>query len=157
MAQGHLETLKNMETRLVKRNFSMSGLPLLSHFCVFFIIIIIIIISIIKQVYNSSSLVRMVNFSCQRLFATVSSEQGNFNALPHLAVEYADKVSGDLSRSLSRSRPVHLGSKKLISFKLFPWISLSLKVYEATLISRNNINKFFLSENRLCAQRSIFW
>ena len=29
-----------METRLVKRNFSMSGLPLLSHFCVFFIIII---------------------------------------------------------------------------------------------------------------------
>ena len=118
MAQGHLETLKNMETRLVKRNFSMSGLPLLSHFCVFFIIIIII--SIIKQVYNSSSLVRMVNFSCQRLFATVSSEQGNFNALPHLAVEYADKVSGDLSRSLSRSGPVHLGSKKLISFRLFP-------------------------------------
>ena len=60
MAQGHLETLKNMETRLVKRNFSMPGLPLLSHFCVFFIIIIII--SIIKQVYNSSSLVRIVNF-----------------------------------------------------------------------------------------------
>ena len=49
-----------METRLVKRNFSMPGLPLLSHFCVFFIIIIII--SIIKQVYNSSSLVRIVNF-----------------------------------------------------------------------------------------------
>ena len=49
-----------METRLVKRNFSMPGLPFLSHFCVFFIIIIII--SIIKQVYNSSSLVRMVNF-----------------------------------------------------------------------------------------------
>ena len=45
----------NMETRLVKRNFSMPGLPLLSHFCVFFIIIIII--SIIKQVCNSSSLV----------------------------------------------------------------------------------------------------
>ena len=59
-AQGHLETLKNMETRLVKRNFSMLGLPLLSRFCVFFIIIIII--SIIKQVYNSSSLVRIVNF-----------------------------------------------------------------------------------------------
>ena len=60
-AQGHLETLKNMETRLVKRNFSMSGLPLLSRFCVFFIIIMII--SIIKQVYNSSSsLVRIVNF-----------------------------------------------------------------------------------------------
>ena len=36
MAQGHLEALKNMETRLVKRNFSMPGLPLLSHFCVFF-------------------------------------------------------------------------------------------------------------------------
>ena len=50
MAQGHLETLKNMETRLVKRNFSMPGLPLLSHFCFFFIIIIII--SIIKQVYK---------------------------------------------------------------------------------------------------------
>ena len=49
-----------METRLVKRNFSMSGLLLLSRFCVFFIIIMII--SIIKQVYNSSSLVRMVNF-----------------------------------------------------------------------------------------------
>ena len=52
-----------METRLVKRNFSMSGLPLLSRFCVFFIIIIII--SIIKPVYNSSSstsLVRIVNF-----------------------------------------------------------------------------------------------
>ena len=49
-----------METRLVERNFSMSGLPLLSRFCVFFIIIIII--SIIKQVYNSSSLVRIVNF-----------------------------------------------------------------------------------------------
>ena len=48
MAQGHLETLKNMETRLVKRNFSMSGLPLLSHYCVFFIIINIIFI--IKQV-----------------------------------------------------------------------------------------------------------
>ena len=55
MAQGHLETLKNMETRLVKRNFSMPGLPLLSHFCVFFNIINII--SIIKQVFNSSSLV----------------------------------------------------------------------------------------------------
>ena len=37
----------NMETRLVKRNVSMPGLPLLSHFCVFFIIIIII--SIIKK------------------------------------------------------------------------------------------------------------
>ena len=49
-----------METRLVKRNFSMSGLLLLSRFCVFFIIIMII--SIIKQVYNSSSLVRIVNF-----------------------------------------------------------------------------------------------
>ena len=48
------------------------------------------------------------------------SEQGNLNALPHLPVEYADKVSGDLSRSLSRSGPVHFGSKKLISFKLFP-------------------------------------
>ena len=54
-AQGHLETLMNMETRLVKGNFSMPGLPLLSHFCVFFIIIIII--TIIKQVCNSSSLV----------------------------------------------------------------------------------------------------
>ena len=54
-AQGHLETLMNMETRLVKGNFSKLGLPLLSHFCVFFIIIIII--SIIKQVCNSSSLV----------------------------------------------------------------------------------------------------
>ena len=49
-----------METRLVKRNFSMSGLLLLSRFCVFFIIIMII--SIIKQVHNSSSLVRIVNF-----------------------------------------------------------------------------------------------
>ena len=49
-----------METRLVKRNVSMPGLPLLSHFCVFFIIINII--SIIKQVYNSSSLVPIVNF-----------------------------------------------------------------------------------------------
>ena len=46
----------------------------------------------------------------------MSSEQGNFNALPHLPVEYADKISGDLSRSLSRSGPVHFGSKKLISF-----------------------------------------
>ena len=42
-----------METRLVKRNFSTAGLPLLSHFCVLFIIIIIIYI--IKQVCNSSS------------------------------------------------------------------------------------------------------
>ena len=65
MAQRHLEILKNMETRLVKRNFSMSGLPLLSCFCVFFIIIIII--SIIKQVYNSSSLVRIVNFAGKKM------------------------------------------------------------------------------------------
>ena len=54
-AQGYLETLMNMETRLVKRNFSMPGLPLLSHFCVVFFIIMII--SIIKQLCNSSSLV----------------------------------------------------------------------------------------------------
>ena len=55
----------------------------------------------------------------------MSSEQGNFNALPYLLREYADKVSGDLSRSLSRGGPVHFSWKKLISFKLFPRISQS--------------------------------
>ena len=42
-AQGHLETFKNMETRLIESNFSMRGLPLLSHFCIFMIMIMIMI------------------------------------------------------------------------------------------------------------------
>ena len=43
-AQGHLETFKNMETRLIESNFSMRRLPLLSHFCIFMIMIMIMII-----------------------------------------------------------------------------------------------------------------
>ena len=35
-AQGHLETFKNMETRLIESNFSMRGPPLLSHFFYFY-------------------------------------------------------------------------------------------------------------------------
>ena len=46
----------------------------------------------------------------------MSSEQGNFNALPYLPVEYADKVSGDLSRS----GPVHFGWKKIDLFQTIP-------------------------------------
>ena len=42
-AQGHLETFKNMETRLIESNFSMRRLPLLSHFCIFMIMIMIMI------------------------------------------------------------------------------------------------------------------
>ena len=42
-AQGHLETFKNMETRLIESNFSMRGPPLLSHFCIFMIMIMIMI------------------------------------------------------------------------------------------------------------------
>ena len=50
----------------------------------------------------------------------MSSEQGNFNALPHLPVEYADKVSGDLSRSLSGGGAVHFGWKKIDLFQTIP-------------------------------------
>ena len=42
-AQGHLETFKNMETRLIESNFSMRGPPLLSHFFIFMIMIMIMI------------------------------------------------------------------------------------------------------------------
>ena len=31
-----METFKNMETRLIERNFLMPGPPLLSHFCIFY-------------------------------------------------------------------------------------------------------------------------
>ena len=46
------------------------------------------------------------------------------------------RVPGHLSLSLSRADRC-ISVQKLISFKLFPWIGLSLGVFETTLVLRN--------------------